>query len=230
VRAFVNATFQGRPFVVFQWRTETVKASMLPSCARQLAAVAARLPSISAAGPASALLVTEMPAPSRNETMWGVYRGGVGPSQRKAVAALLAVGMVKYDAVHSGTEIGVLSIRERLLAQAAPAYVTCHDTQRGDCRGCFRTKSKFVERVLRVRKAAGKPSCSNWWALEAAAGSVGGPADPSGSAEASASSAAPPHPPDSGAQQCAIDLHGPAIGAAAVATSPARPTEPTRAD
>ena len=156
-------------YAAFHWRSEQVPEALLPGCAEALAKAAA--PVIDAVrGPESvgAVLVSDIPADANPCKMWREYyavnRDASAP--RRAVATLLAAGMVKYDADHPAVDAGVLSIRDFLIATRSHYYITCSGGDpAGKCRSCFRADSKFVSRVLAVRRAARLSSFSRWFDL-----------------------------------------------------------------
>ena len=118
---------------------------------------------------AGGVLVADVPAPNNPCRMWRVYAGSSaeGGRRREALETLTDMGLAKYDEDHSGTDSGVLSIRDWLLAVESRAYVTCHgDSVSSQCAKCFRANSKFIRRILEAREKSGRPSFRDWFAVK----------------------------------------------------------------
>jgi hypothetical protein len=143
---------------------------------------------LATAGFRGAVLASDLPAANNPCPLWHQYAGsGSGVERRHALATLGKAGLVKYDADHAGVDAGVLAIRDWLLAVHARWYVTCHEGDGGatrgmapasrwdstprrssaerKCRACFRSSSRYVERILQARRRMGRRSFSSWFSV-----------------------------------------------------------------
>jgi hypothetical protein len=156
-------------YAVFQWRSETVDRELVEPCAKTLSAKAkAALARLRASLRVGGVLTADLPSPNNPCASWHVYTGSAreNGARRKALASLGGAGLAKYDADHPGIDAGVLSIRDWILATGARWYVTCHSTSDpAACKGCFRSNSKYVGRILDFRAASRRPSVTNWFSL-----------------------------------------------------------------
>ena len=188
-----RAWTRGSRYAAFHWRSEGADAARFADCSATLArAAAAALPwllrppasplpakqarrpdSVAALAPPRALLVADMPAPGNTAKAWNDYpdEPGLLARQHAAVERFLAAGFGKYDAAlrvspapSDSVDAGVLSIRDYILSTEADLYVTCAGKT---CRSCFRDadESNLAQRILQVRRQAGRPSLVNWPAL-----------------------------------------------------------------
>jgi hypothetical protein len=161
-REFVLSHFGASPFVVFQYRSETVPDQNLIPCSHDMAAAAKRLPQVNP-NHSLALLVSDLSAPNNQRPLWNDYVGGNDATRHTAVKPLLEAGFVKYDVSHPNTDNGVLALRDYIFTQMSPFYVACTGDFDRDCHACFRTGSNFVSRVQADRERRGMHTFKLWF-------------------------------------------------------------------
>ena len=180
-------------YAAFQWRSESVPDHKLRACAASLAGIARsvmagvvasgelKLTVQPLASPASTrggnttaaaipaplgVLLADMPAPNHRCKLWPVYEGSMRRENRAAMRDMLRLsGLAKYDASHMRVDAGVLSIRDFILGSEADWFVTCRGSRGRDCRDCFRANSFFTKKLLDTRRAAGRPSFTQWLSM-----------------------------------------------------------------
>jgi hypothetical protein len=162
---FKRDLFAENEFVAFQWRTEHVSSLVLPKCASVLSTALADLPLKRNVAGFSALLVSDLPAPNNGRKLWHTYELGNDLVRRNTAKIMMDAGFAKYDFFHNITDNGVLMIRDYILTQLADSYVTCVGDFVEKCRGCFRSASNFVQRIVGDRELANKTSILDWFQL-----------------------------------------------------------------
>ena len=155
-------------YAVFNWRSEGVPDASITSCARKLAFTTAPTVQELLSQRWAVVLTADLPSPINPCRAWYIYAGSAaeGGERRLALETLADAGLLKYDDDHPALDAGVLSIRDWILSLNAGWFVTCHGARASPgeaaCSPCFRTRSKYVERILNARAKAGRASFTRW--------------------------------------------------------------------
>ena len=130
---------------------------------------AAATPATPAPPPPQVVLISDLPSKATNYTPVWDFRSAVGNSSlyraiavplARAAAALELPGVVRYtDAVPRDTDVGVVALREMLLAIQAERMAVC---VRAECAQCTRTESKYVEEMVQRRQSRSLAYMKTW--------------------------------------------------------------------